>query len=202
MPYSGTAGDGGLGERETFRGIWHMRALADAIDAVNRRIGYFVSWFALFIVLIQFAVVVGRYVFGVGSIWVQESIVYMHAFGFMLASAYTLQKDGHVRVDIFYREARPAVKAVVNLLGGLFLLIPVCALIVWVSWSYVANSWAVFEGSKETSGIQGVYLLKTAIIVFGVQMGLQGLSMVLRSILAIAGDETERAGLRMNSSAH
>ncbi len=179
-----------------------MRSVANAIDALNDRIGRFVAWFALAMVLIQFVVVVGRYIFGVGSIWVQESIVYLHAFGFMLASAYTLKKDGHVRVDIFYREARPVIKATVNLLGGLFLLIPVCVLIVWVSWTYVASSWSVLEGSKETSGIQGVFLLKTAIIVFAVQMGLQGFSMVLRSLMAIGGDEKERTALRINTSAH
>ncbi|PLX35974.1 MAG: C4-dicarboxylate ABC transporter permease [Hyphomicrobiales bacterium] len=173
-----------------------MRALAAAIDAVNDRIGRFVAWFALLIVLVQFVVVVGRYVFGMGSIWMQESIVYMHALLFMLAAAYTLHDDGHVRVDIFYREANPRLKAMVNLVGSLVLLVPVCVLIVWVSWGYVANSWAVMEGSKETSGIQGVYLLKTAIIVFAVQMGLQGVSMMLRSLLALGGDEGELKALR------
>ncbi|MBB4302875.1 TRAP-type mannitol/chloroaromatic compound transport system permease small subunit [Rhodobium orientis] len=172
-----------------------MRGLAQAIDAVNSAIGKFVAWFALFIVLLQFAIVVGRYVFGVGSIWAQELIVYMHAFNFMLAAAYTLRNDGHVRVDIFYREAAPAKKALVNLLGAAFLLIPVCILIVWVSRDYVAGSWAVFEGSKETSGIQGVFLLKTAIMVFAVQMGLQGVSMILHSLLALSGDTDELVAL-------
>ena len=58
--------------------------------------------------------------FGVGSIWAQESIIYLHGFLFMLAAAYTLKMDGHVRVDIFYREAEPRTKALVNLGGAVF----------------------------------------------------------------------------------
>ncbi len=173
-----------------------MRGFARFVDTLNEMSGRGLAWLALAIVVVQFGVVVGRYVFGVGSIWIQESIIYMHAFLFMLAAAYTLKHDGHVRVDILYREARPRTKAWVNLLGSLFLMIPVCALIVWVSWGYVAQSWAVLEGSKETSGIQGVYLLKTAIIVFAVQIGLQGLSMAVHSLLAIRGDKDELAALQ------
>ncbi|MCC2113534.1 MAG: TRAP transporter small permease subunit [Hyphomicrobiales bacterium] len=173
-----------------------MRGFARFVDKLNEVTGRGLAWLTLAIVVIQFAVVVGRYVFGVGSIWIQESITYMHAFLFMLAAAYTLKHDGHVRVDIFYREAAPRTKAWVNLLGALGLMVPVCVLIVWVSWTYVAQSWAVLEGSKETSGIQGVYLLKSAIIVFAVQIGLQGLSMAVHSLLALGGDREELAALR------
>ncbi len=168
-----------------------MRAVADVIDGFNDRIGRFVAWFAVLIVLIQFLVVLGRYVFGIGSIWAQESIVYLHGFMFMLAAAYTLKDDRHVRVDIFYREARPTVKAWVNLIGTIVFVLPISLLIVWVSWDYVARSWSVLEGSRETSGIQGVFLLKTVIIVFAVQMALQGVSLAVHSLLAIGGDEDE-----------
>lgn len=168
-----------------------MRAIADIIDSFNEHTGRVLSWLALAMVLLQFAVVVGRYVFGVGSIFYQELIIYFHAFLFMLAASYTLKRDGHVRVDVLYREARPRRKAMVNLLGSLFLLLPVCILIIWISWPYVARSWSILEGSQETSGIQAVFLLKSAIIAFAVMVGLQGVSMVIRSLLAIGGDEEE-----------
>lgn len=174
-----------------------MRALADLIDKVNVVTGRGFAWFALFIVLIQFAVVVMRYVFGIGSIWMQELIVYMHAFLFMLAAAYTLAQDGHVRVDIFYREASPRIKARINMFGALLLMIPVCGLIIWVSWGYVSNSWAIMEGSQETSGIHARFLLKSAIIAFAVQMALQGFVMMVRSWLALQGDEVELQRLRI-----
>lgn len=173
-----------------------VRAIARTIDRLNEGVGRFVAWFALAVVLIQFLVVLGRYVFGVGSIWAQESIVYLHGVMFMLAAAYTLKDDRHVRVDIFYRDARPAFKASVNLAGAAVFLLPICLLIVWVSWDYVARSWSVLEGSRETSGIQGVFLLKTVIIVFAVQMALQGVSMIVRSLLALGGDRAEIDALR------
>jgi TRAP-type mannitol/chloroaromatic compound transport system permease small subunit len=168
-----------------------MRALADAIDAFNKTVGKGVAWLALAMVLVQFAVVLARYVFGYGNLWAQESVTYMHGFLFMLAAAYTLAEDGHVRVDIFYRSAGPRFKAAVNLFGALFLLIPVAVLIVVISWGYVAGSWRILEGSRESSGIPGVFLLKTAIPAFGVMIALQGLVMVIRSTLALADDPAE-----------
>jgi TRAP-type mannitol/chloroaromatic compound transport system permease small subunit len=156
-------------------------------------------WFALFIVLIQFVVVVMRYVFGIGSIFAQESITYLHGFLFMLAAAYTLLIDGHVRVDIFYRDAHPRKKAMVNLLGAFILMIPVCLLIFWTSYSYVMASWAALEGSPETSGIQARYIHKTAILAFAIMMAMQGVSLAIRSLLALGGDEIEIDKLRMSA---
>jgi len=168
-----------------------LSALARTIDRFSRLVGQTTAWLALIMVLVQFLVVVLRYVFGIGFIWMQESITYMHGLLFMIGAGYTLLQDGHVRVDVFYREASPRGKAIVNLLGTLLFLIPFCTLILWVSYGYVANSWRVFEGSKETSGIQGIFLLKTVILVFGGLMILQGISMIARSILTLAGANDE-----------
>ena len=99
-------------------------AVADGIDRINAAIGRAAAWCCLFIVLVQFAVVVMRYVFGIGSIWLQELIIYGHAALFMLAAAWTLQVDGHVRVDIFYADASPRTKAMVDLVGALLFLLP------------------------------------------------------------------------------
>ncbi len=166
-------------------------AVADRIDRLNSWIGRGVAWLALAMVLVQFLVVLLRYIFGLGFIWMQESVIYMHAFMFMLGAGFTLLNDGHVRVDAFYRGASMRFKAWVNLLGALFLLIPVCALIVWASWSYVIDSWIAWEGSKETSGIQAVFLLKTAIPVFGGLMILQGASLAIRAAHSLVGDADE-----------
>lgn len=164
-----------------------MNFLADTIDNTNRILGRAISWLIIVMVLVQFAVVVARYVFGVGSLWAQESIIYMHGFLFMLAAPYTLSDDGHVRVDIFYRSASPRFRAWVNLLGSVFLLIPVAVAITWSSWSYVGNSWRILESSMESSGLPAVFLLKTAIPVFGILIAAQGVVMVLRSILFLGG---------------
>ncbi len=158
---------------------------ARAIDRVNQRIGQLVAWLTVVMVLVQFTVVLLRYVFGIGFIWMQESILYMHAMVFLVGAGFTLLTDGHVRVDIFYREATPRRKAWVDLLGVLTLLLPFCALVVVVSWRYVANSWGILEGSKETSGIQAVFLLKTLILVFAGLVGIQGVALALKALVVL-----------------
>ena len=173
-----------------------MQQLAQRIDALNEAIGRYAAWCAVVLVMVQFAVVVLRYVFGVGVIMMQEGVVYLHATLFLLGAAYTLKHEGHVRVDIFYREATPRRKALVDVFGALVFLLPVCGLIFWFSLPYVETSWSVFEGSRETSGIQAVFLLKTLILVFAVLMALQGLSMLMHSLLCLRDTDTaENNGL-------
>ena len=167
-----------------------LGGLARGIDALSEVTGRAVAWLALFMVLLQFAIVLMRYVFGVGSIFMQEGMIYLHASLFMLAAAYTLKHNGHVRVDVFYRTASPKRKAWTNLLGTLFLLWPFCFVVVEASLPYVMDAWAIREGSKETSGIQAVFLLKTLIPVFAVLVALQGLSLMAHSVRVIAGAET------------
>lgn len=156
--------------------------VAAVIDRVNMAVGRAASWCALAIVLIGFTVVLLRYVLGMGSIWLQESILYAHAALFLLAAAWTLKEGGHVRVDVFYADASPRAKAWVDLLGALLLLLPFCIAIVWFSWPYVMRSWAILERSRETSGLPLVFLLKTLIPLFALMLALQGLSQAIKSI--------------------
>jgi len=158
-----------------------MMHLADRIDRFNGAIGRMAAWAALFIVLVQFAVVVLRYLFGLGSIWLTESIIYGHATLFMLAAAWTLREGGHVRVDVFYSEASVRTKALVDMIGALFLLIPFMLVLAGFSVPYVERAWAVFERSREASGLPAVFLLKTLIPVFALLMGLQGFSQAIRA---------------------
>lgn len=157
------------------------------IDGLNDRIGRTVSWLVLAMVLVQFLVVGMRYVFGIGSVFLQEAVIYMHGTLFMVAAAYTLLHNGHVRVDIFYREATPRRKAIVNLAGVFLFLLPLMALVWIVAEPYVAQSWAIREGSKETSGIQGLFLLKSMILVFATLLPLQGLALAARAVLTLMG---------------
>ncbi len=145
---------------------------------------------ALYLVLAEFAVVVLRYAFGLGSIRLQESVLYAHAGLFMLAAAWTLQVDGHVRVDIFYSQATPRRRAVIDLVGAIVFLMPFAAVLVALSVPYAARSWAIFEGSRETSGLPLVYLLKTLIPIFALLLGLQGMAQAIRAALLLAGPPT------------
>lgn len=168
-----------------------LHGLARRCDAVNATVGGWVAWFAVAMVLVQFTVVMLRYVFGVGFIMLQESMNYLHGFMFLLGAGYTLLVNGHVRVDIFYREASARTKAWVDLLGTLLLLLPMCVLVIWASWGPVLQSWRTLEGSAETSGIPAVFLLRTAIPAFAALMIVQGVSVAARSLLTLAGIGSE-----------
>jgi TRAP-type mannitol/chloroaromatic compound transport system permease small subunit len=161
--------------------------LADGIDRMNALIGRAATWCCLFIVLAEFAVVVMRYALGIGSIRLQESVFYAHAALFMLAAAWTLQVDGHVRVDIFYAQAGPRRRALIDLIGALVFLLPFAIVLVLLSISYAARSWAILERSPETSGLPFVYLLKTLIPLFALLIGLQGVAQAIRAALVLAG---------------
>jgi TRAP-type mannitol/chloroaromatic compound transport system permease small subunit len=167
-----------------------MLRLAERIDRVSTAIGRFAAWLILAVVTIQFAVVLLRYGFGIGSIRLQESIVYAHALAFLLAAAWTLKAGAHVRVDVFYRGASERTRALVDLFGTIILLLPMAGLILFVSVPYAMRSWAIFEGSQETSGLPFVFLLKTAIPVFAALLILQGIAEAVRAaaVLSASGE--------------
>ena len=162
-----------------------MLALADLIDRANAAVGRLAAWAALLVVLLQFVVVVMRYVFGIGSIWMTESIVYSHGALIMLAAAWTLYAGGHVRVDVFYETFSPRTRAMVDLAGALLLLLPFMAVVMWFAWPYVARSWAILERSREASGLPLVFLLKTLLPLFAATMALQGVSQAIRAAHAL-----------------
>jgi TRAP-type mannitol/chloroaromatic compound transport system permease small subunit len=167
-----------------------VQRIADGIDRATAAIGRAAAWCCLFIVLAEFTVVVMRYAFGIGSIRLQESVLYAHAGLFMLAAAWTLQIHGHVRVDIFYAQASPRTKALIDLVGAFVFLLPVTVVIGALSLPYVARSWAIFEGSRETGGLPFVYLLKTLIPLFALLLGLQGVAQAIRAWLLLSGPRT------------
>lgn len=162
-----------------------MHSVSTFLDSLSRWIGRIASVGILFMTVVTFVIVVLRYGFGIGSIALQESVMYMHAVVFMLGAAYTLREDGHVRVDIFYRQFSPKLKAIVNLLGTLLLLFPVCIFVLVISWDYVASSWQLLESSREAGGLPLVFVLKSLIPAFCILMLLQGLSDCIRYALTI-----------------
>lgn len=165
-----------------------MTRIADRIDRFSTSVGRAAAWLALAIVAVQFSVVVLRYAFGTGSIWLTESVLYCHAALFLLTAAWTLREQGHVRVDIFYASAPPRRKALVDLLGALFLLIPFALALGLLSLPYVARSWSVLERSRETSGLPLVFLLKTLIPAFALMLALQGVAQAIRAAGAMRSD--------------
>ena len=158
-----------------------LLGLAGTIDRVTAALGRAVAWLAVFIVLLQFALVIGRYAFGFGSIQLSESVIYAHAAVFLFAAAWTLQTGGHVRVDIFYAQASPRTRALIDLTGAVVFLLPFAAVLLWLSIPYAAQSWAILERSQESSGLPLVFVLKSFIPLFAALMLLQGLAQAIRA---------------------
>lgn len=154
------------------------------LERINILIGRSIAWLTLVMVVVTFVVVVLRYLFDIGWIWLQESVTWMHAAVFMLGAAYTLARDEHVRVDVFYREASERRRAVVDLLGSLLCLIPVALFLAWGSLDYVLASWDIREGSREAGGLPYpvVPLVKSLIPVTALLLMLQAIVLGARSL--------------------
>ncbi len=165
------------------------QAIITAIDQFSERLGRSVAWLTLALVLLTFLVVVLRYLFNIGSVALQESLLYIHSLIFMLGAAYTLLHDAHVRVDVLYRPLNARRKALINLLGTLFILFPFCGFIGYISWEYVSNSWGYWEGSRESGGLDAVFMLKGLILTMPLLLILQGIAESLRSILILQGQD-------------
>lgn len=158
--------------------------IGNMLDRFSELTGRLTAWLTLLMVLVTFAVVVMRYVFDAGLIWVQESVIWMHACVFMLGAAYTLRHEEHVRVDIFYRGMSERRRALIDALGVVVFLLPLCAFLAIKAWDFVAVSWAIREASRESGGLPYplIPLLKTVILVMPIAVSLQGLSLLLHAI--------------------
>ena len=154
------------------------------LDRISIFTGKASAWLTLFMVIVTFVVVVMRYVFDAGLIWLQESVTWMHAVVFMVGAAYTLQQEDHVRVDVFYRTMSVTRRAWIDLLGVILFLWPLCVLLGWKSYDFVAASWGLHESSRESGGLPYplIPLLKSVLLFMPVAVALQGASLLLRSI--------------------
>jgi TRAP-type mannitol/chloroaromatic compound transport system permease small subunit len=157
------------------------------LDRISTAVGRAASWLTLFMVLVTFVVVVMRYVFDAGLIWVQESVTWMHAVVFMLGAAYTLRDEEHVRVDVFYRNMSPRRRAWVDLIGVAIFLLPLCVFLAWNSLDFVAQSWRIREMSRESGGLPYPFvpMLKSVLLLMPLAVAMQGLSLFLKSLKAL-----------------
>lgn len=157
------------------------------IDRFNELLGEIASWLMLPVVLICFAVVVLRYGFGSGYIWMQELFIWLNGAAFMMAAGYAFAQDSHVRVDVVYSRASGRAQAWINIIGVTFFLSAMCLVLLWVSYPQIVTSWRLGERSTSMSGLDYAYVLKTFIAVFCVVSMLHGISLLAKSILYLRG---------------
>ena len=167
--------------------------LIDFGDSLIEQLGNVLNVLMIALVCVVIVVVVGRYFFEIGSVALQELTTYLHATIFMLGIGYTLKHDGHVRVDIFYRNFSKRSQALINVIGGLVFILPISVFIGWSSWEYVLASWSIMETSIENNGLPFVYLLKTVMLIMPFLLVIQGLITVTKNLLALYGSSLTSA---------
>ncbi|MDG1119869.1 MAG: TRAP transporter small permease subunit [SAR86 cluster bacterium] len=162
-----------------------MERISKYLDSFSEMTGKICSWFVALMVLVTCLVVVMRYGLDMGSVFLQDVVLYLHGGLFLLGAAFALKRGAHVRVDIFYRNFSTSKKALVDLLGNLIFLQPICWTILLYSWGYVEFSWRIMEVSPEPDGLPFVYVQKSLLIVVAILLALQSISEILKSLLII-----------------
>ena len=162
-----------------------MEKISSYLDNFSELTGKVCSWFVAIMVLVTCLVVIMRYGLDMGSVFLQDVVLYLHGGLFLLGAAFALKRGAHVRVDIFYRNFSESRKALVDLLGNLIFLQPVCWTILLYSWGYVEFSWRIMEVSPEPDGLPFVYIQKSLLIAVAILLSLQSFSEILKSYLII-----------------
>ncbi|MFK5925694.1 MAG: TRAP transporter small permease subunit [Desulfuromusa sp.] len=164
-----------------------IQLIVRMIDGLNTKVGYAISWLSTVLVLVVCYDVFTRYFLRKSSVGVQELEWHIFAVLFLLAAAYTLKVDNHVRVDVIYTQLSPRGKAWINLFGGLIFLIPFSILVIWASTGFISMSWAIQETSPDPGGLPYRYLLKAMIPAGFSLILLQGIALILRSFCTVIG---------------
>lgn len=152
------------------------------VDGLNERVGTVVSWFTTLLVLTVCLDVFTRYFLRRSSVAVQELEWHFFAVIFLLASAWALKHNKHVRVDVLYMNFKPRSQALVNLIGSLLFLLPFAVIAIWSSQNFVLNSFRIGEVSPDPGGLPARYILKAMIPIGFSLILLQGLALAARSL--------------------
>jgi len=173
----------------------YLSSIASYIDRLSEWSGRTISWLVFLMVLIIFYDVSMRYLFQQGSVALQELEWHLFALLFLIGGAYTFKHNGHVCVDILSHSRWMTLKhrAWVQVIGGLFFLLPFSLLIIISSFDFVALSYQFAETSPDPGGLPFRYLLKSVIPLAFLLLILQGLVSIYRNLLIVLGkDENKR----------
>lgn len=157
-----------------------MRLLIRFADAANEIAGRIAAWLSVALVAVVAGLVAARSMFDLGSIAVQEAVLWLHGALFLLALGFALKHGSHVRVDVFSQRMSARTRARIECAGIVLLLVPLCLFTLWISYDYVAASWGQREGSNST-GLPGWYLVKTLIPLSALLLLLQAVAELIRA---------------------
>jgi TRAP-type mannitol/chloroaromatic compound transport system permease small subunit len=155
------------------------------VDTVSTWIGHAFSFLIVGLTLLVSWEVFSRYVLGNPHAWAFDAMAMLYGTLFMMAGAYTLAKNGHVRGDVLYGFFRPRTQATVDLILYVVFFIPGVIALTWAGYDYAAESWAINEHSNVTADGPPIYPFKTVIPVAGAFLLAQGIVEIIRCIICI-----------------
>jgi TRAP-type mannitol/chloroaromatic compound transport system permease small subunit len=158
--------------------------LADGIDRFIDLVGRITSWFTLVLALVMGANVLLRYGFSLGWIWAQELEWHLLVPIVLFGMSYALRHGEHVRVDILFATFGPRTKLAIDILSAL-LAMAFALIVVWLSLSYVGQSWSIGEGTANPGGIDYRYVIKAVIPIGFALLFIQSLSQAIRGFLSV-----------------
>jgi len=174
-----------------------LKRFSALVDGLNDRIGAVIRWLALVMVLVGAFNALARWLTRYTGVSLSANAYldlqwYMFSLIFLLGAAYGLNHDVHVRVDVLYSRLSKKTQAWIDLVGSLVFLLPFAALMLWVSWPAVSNSWSIREVSPDPGGLPRYPIKAVILISFGL-LFLQGLSQVVKQVVIITGADEDTA---------
>lgn len=171
-----------------------LRKFEQTINRLSGAFGWLAGWLCVAMIGVVFIDVIARYVFASGSIAMQEMEWHLFAAVFLLGAAYTMRENANVRVDIFYGRMGPRKKAVVDILGTLLFVIPMCSLILYSSYDFVAYSYQIQEVSVDPGGLPYRFAFKALLPLGYLLVLVQSLAVVSRNLRLLRGDANADSG--------
>lgn len=165
-----------------------LHKFEQAINRLSGAFGWLAGWLCVAMIAVVFIDVVARYVFAGGSIAMQEMEWHLFAAMFLLGAAYTMREDANVRVDVFYARMSPRRKAVVDIFGTLLFVIPMCSLILYSSYDFVAYSYQIQEVSSDPGGLPYRFAFKALLPLAYLLVLVQSLAVISRNLRLLAGN--------------
>ena len=175
-----------------------LRRLSAAIDRLNDRIGSAIQWLTLVMVVIGAFNALARYTDQYTNLSLSSNVYldlqcYLFSLIFLMGSAYGLNHDYHVRVDVMYARLGRRARAWIDLIGSILFLVPFSAVMLWVSWGPVVRSWDILETSPDPGGLPR-YPIKTVILVSFFLLFLQAISQIVKNAAILAEPDGGTSG--------
>jgi TRAP-type mannitol/chloroaromatic compound transport system permease small subunit len=166
-----------------------MQKLLLLVDKVSTFVGHFFSWLIVGLTLMISWEVFSRYVLNRPHAWAFDVMIMMYGTLFMMAGAYTLAKNGHVRGDVLYGFFAPRTQATIDLVLYVAFFVPGVIALTYAGYYYAAESWAINESSNITAEGPPIYPFKTVIPIAGAVLLLQGVAEIARCIICLKQGE-------------